>query len=888
MTREMGLSQQTPLQYRKSLWQLLPSQKSRSVAVDCCLLQQLRVGLNVNFLVWVLHRFMISNMNISLLTWDCWNEYLVLQQCASRRKTSKYFDEDQEKTKSAKDAQEASAKRKTHEDNLHLPNVKSGPPKEVRKIEDDIDDDDGDFDTTSSKKKSADATPGKKLKAVWERELCKKPRMLTRVIKKRMMIETLKPLLNLVEGIVDYLLCDEDIGGWKSAKAKELGLKLLLEDKVGNSAVECIASKAFTLGTSAAKKKVQTTECVSLTWTEKYKPKVPNDIIGDQSLVKQLHDWLPRWDEQFLHNKGEGKKQNDSGAKKAVLLSGTPGIGKTTSMKLGSQMLGYQTIEVNASDNRGKADAKIVKGIGGSTENSVKEIISNESLSTNMDRLIAKRLLQIANAEGLQVNEFAERSNGDMRLALNQLRYMSLSMSVIKYDDIRKCLLSSAKDEDISPFTETSESFELAVCSLFYYGYYLKCFEDHLSMLSGFNGNKLRMDERIDLSISDPDLVPLIIQSSQGIKAVVSCFTWGLEEVVWKLEPKCNEVLPWWFKALGTPGEPLNQIGLELWAYHQLIGNKGEYIIARVCLIEAFVMIHAYQIVNLENYINYIPISAGKDDNGMKRMNLIARATESIADGDIFNVQFRRYRQWQLCQSASVSSSIIPYVSRIPGFSAALMHGHREALEQGEHNFNRFGGWLGKNLTMGKILRLLEDLHVHVLASSGSNLGRDTLQLDFLSLLLRQLTEPLKLMPKDTAVRKVVDFMGLYSITLEDFDTVVELSKYKGHGSAPYGLQPAVKAAITSAHRESTRSRVVCTADLISVPGMKKAPKKQVAAVSELGSDELAEEVDDVEAESEEENSSDVEDLVGTVDNVKKLQMDLESNHGKGVQCKWT
>ena len=38
-------------------------------------------------------------------------------------------------------------------------------------------------------------------------------------------------------------------------------------------------------------------------------------------------------------------------------------------------------------------------------------------------------------------------------MALNQLQYMSLSMSVIKYDDVRQRLLSSAKDEDISPFT---------------------------------------------------------------------------------------------------------------------------------------------------------------------------------------------------------------------------------------------------------------------------------------------------------------------------------------------------------------------------------------------------------------------------------------------------
>ena len=65
--------------------------------------------------------------------------------------------------------------------------------------------------------------------------------------------------------------------------------------------------------------------------------------------VKQLHDWLKSWDTHFLHSgqKGKGKKPVDSGAKKAVLLSGPPGIGKTTTAKVVSQMLGLQAIEVS-------------------------------------------------------------------------------------------------------------------------------------------------------------------------------------------------------------------------------------------------------------------------------------------------------------------------------------------------------------------------------------------------------------------------------------------------------------------------------------------------------------------------------------------------------------
>ncbi|XP_024987690.1 replication factor C subunit 1 [Cynara cardunculus var. scolymus] len=689
----------------------------------------------------------------------------------------------------------------------------------------------------------------------------------------------------------NYLLCDEDIGGRKSEKAKELGTGFLTEDglfdmirasnrskattkdntkkqvdtiatslpkaspqiatslpkespqkgvkkkdEVHESPEKGRATRNASSGISPAKRKKQTVGNSSLPWTEKYKPKVPNDIIGNQSLVKQLHDWLTHWNENFLGgvSKGKGKKQSDMGTKKAILLSGTPGIGKTTSAKLVSQMLGFQTIEVNASDSRGKADAKIEKGIGSSTANSVKELVSNQSLSVGMDRSkhpkavlimdevdgmsagdrggvadlissikiskipiicicndrysqklkslvnyclllsfrkptkqqMAKRLLQIANGEGLQVNEvaleeLAERVNGDMRMALNQLQYMSLSMSVIKYDDIRQRLLSSSKDEDISPFT--------AVDKLF-----------------GYNAAKLRMDERFDLSMSDPDLVPLIIQ---------------------------------------------------------------------------------------ENYMNYRPSAVGKDEHGIKRMSLIARAADSIASGDIINVQIRRYRQWQLSQSSSLTSSIIP---------AALLRGQRETLEPGERNFNRFGGWLGKNSTMGKNYRLLEDVHVHLLASSQFNSARTTLCLDYLSLLLKQMTDPLKMLPKDEAVEKVVEFMDAYSINQEDFESLMLMAKFQGRPNPLDGVQPAVKAALTKAYNKGSRSRVIRTADLITLPGIKKAPKKRVAAMLEPVDDGVGENGDAI-AEKEE-NNSDTEDLEGTADAEEKPKVDIESLSSKGIQ----
>ncbi|TVU24912.1 hypothetical protein EJB05_27377 [Eragrostis curvula] len=642
-----------------------------------------------------------------------------------------------------------------------------------------------------------------------------------------------------------YLLADEDIGGVKSNKAKDLGVPFLTEDglfdlirksKPAKASVEhqksnnseklqktqtksspakvekqessadvsamdkSTISKSNVASASGDNQKAKSIDRGSMQWTEKYRPKVPNDIVGNQSMVKQLHDWLKSWDAQFLYSsqKGKGKKLADSGAKKAVLLSGPPGIGKTTTAKVVSQMLGLQAIEVNASDSRGKADSKIEKGVGGSTSNSVKELISNATLNYIGNRskhpkavlimdevdgmsagdrggvadLIAsikiskipiicicndrysqklkslvnyclllnfrkptkqqmgKRLMEIAKREGIQaqenaMEELAERVHGDIRMALNHLQYMSLSQSVVKYDDIRLRLNSSAKDEDISPFT--------AVDKLF-----------------GFNGGRLRFDERIDLGMSDPDLVPLIIQ---------------------------------------------------------------------------------------ENYINYRPNTMGKDESGVKRMSALAHAAESIADGDI-----------------------------------------------GERNFNRFGGWLGKYSTTNKNRRLLEDAHSHILSSQQANLDREALRLDYLTLLLRQLTDPLKTMPKDEAVRKVVEFMDTYSLSQEDFDTIVEVSKFKGHPNPMDGIQPAVKSALTKAYKQGSSSRVVRTADLINIPGMKKPLKKRVAAILEPVEESLPGEngaaSDEPDAESSDAENDEDELLPGAL----KPKLDLQSNNKKGIQ----
>lgn len=83
----------------------------------------------------------------------------------------------------------------------------------------------------------------------------------------------------------------------------------------------------------------------------------------------------------------------------------------------------------------------------------------------------------------------------------------------------------------------------------------------------------------------------------------------------------------------------------------------------------------------------------------------------------------------------------------------------------------------------------------------------------------------------------------------------------QGHPNPLDGIQPAVKSALTKAYKEQSSSRVVRVADLITLPGVKKVPKKRIAAILEPAGEEVEKGEGDALDESEEENSSDTEEL---------------------------
>ena len=74
-------------------------------------------------------------------------------------------------------------------------------------------------------------------------------------------------------------------------------------------------------------------------WVEKYRPKTLDEVVGNPTAIAELRKWAAAWD------KGRPDKR-------AVVLQGDPGIGKTSAALALANEMGWSVVEMNASESR--------------------------------------------------------------------------------------------------------------------------------------------------------------------------------------------------------------------------------------------------------------------------------------------------------------------------------------------------------------------------------------------------------------------------------------------------------------------------------------------------------------------------------------------------------
>ncbi|XP_050072097.1 replication factor C subunit 1 [Anopheles maculipalpis] len=427
----------------------------------------------------------------------------------------------------------------------------------------------------------------------------------------------------------------------------------------------------------------------NMAWVDKYKPTSTKQIIGQlgaSSNVQKLTVWLSSWyknnDGTKKHAKPNPWAKNDSGAAfKAALLSGPPGVGKTTTATLVCKELGFDTVEFNASDTRSK---RLLK-------EEVSELLNSKSLAGyfggRSDKVSSKHVLLMDEVDGMAGNE--DRGGMQELIALIKESHIPI---ICMCNDRNHPKIRSLVNYcfDLRFGRPRVEQIKGAMMSV--------CFKEQLKLSPGV------LEEIITGTGGDvrQTLNHLALYSAgKSMAAALSVDTAKKQADTAKKDIKIG---PW---------DVIRKVFSAEDHKHMTLNDKAD------------LFFHDYNIAPLfvqENYLKVQPKAPRTE-----WLDRIAMTADSLSRGDMVERRIRSNMAWTLLPVQAMYSSVMP---------GEFMEGHFT----GQINFP---GWLGKNSKATKRKRLAQEIHDHTrVATSGS---RQAIRLDYAPHLLRSIVQPLQM-----------------------------------------------------------------------------------------------------------------------------------------------
>ncbi|WP_066417318.1 replication factor C large subunit [Halorubrum aethiopicum] len=167
-------------------------------------------------------------------------------------------------------------------------------------------------------------------------------------------------------------------------------------------------------------------------WTERYRPSTLSEVRGNDKARDAFAEWARSWDDH----------------REAVILHGSPGVGKTSAAHALANDMGWETVELNASDQRtadvierfaGRAARNATLGgsaagggaSGGDTASRQLVILDEaDNIHGNYDRGGASAITELVKESGqpivLIANEFYDISRG-LRNACQEIEFRDVS-----------------------------------------------------------------------------------------------------------------------------------------------------------------------------------------------------------------------------------------------------------------------------------------------------------------------------------------------------------------------------------------------------------------------------------------------------------------------------
>uniref|UniRef100_A0A8C1QMX8 Replication factor C subunit 1 n=1 Tax=Cyprinus carpio TaxID=7962 RepID=A0A8C1QMX8_CYPCA len=580
-----------------------------------------------------------------------------------------------------------------------------------------------------------------------------------------------------------YLVLGRDSGASKSEKAESFGTKIINEDelldlirtKPGKKSKYEIAaeaevnkatpqgpspnkrspskgkskpgsaSKSGTLGASRSEN-----EGSSLLWVDKYRPRSLKNLIGqqgDQSCANKLLRWLQNW---HKHHSGITKapaakfgkfgSKDDGSGFKAALLSGPPGVGKTTTAALVCEELGYSYVEMNASCTRSK--------------NSLKEVIAESLNNTSIKNFYTGASQTVSSKHVLIMDEVDGMAGNEDRGGIQEM------IGLIKQSKIPIiCMCNDRNHQKIR--------------SLANYCYDLRFQRPRVEQIKGA---VMSIAFKEGLKIPPPALNEVILASNQDIRQVLHNLSmWSAKDKVMTYD-----------QAKADANSARKDMKLGPFDVCRKVFASGEESAHMSLIDKSDLFFHDYSLAPLfvqENYLHVRPAAAG--GNLKNHLVLLSKTADSICDGDLVDKQIRSRQAWSLLPTQAIYASVLP---------GELMRGYMS-------QFPTFPSWLGKFSSAGKHSRIVQELASHMSLKTLSS--KEAINLDYLPYLRSAVLEPLQSQGSEGAGQSV-QLMDDYDLIKEDVDNMMEISTWGGQPDPYSKLDSKVKAAFTRAYNKES------------------------------------------------------------------------------------
>ncbi|XP_029165981.1 replication factor C subunit 1 isoform X2 [Nylanderia fulva] len=477
--------------------------------------------------------------------------------------------------------------------------------------------------------------------------------------------------VNSVSGKVSYIVVGDEAGPSKLAKANSLGIKQISEDDLlemirtrpeGKAeAVKPLITKAKSkkllnkfeedkspssnkaksapTGSYELSEKVKTPPCAlmktspsipkqtsnvsscsqettssisSQPLVEKYRPKTMKQIIGqqgDKSCAHNLYVWLRDWDKnrQDPKFKNSSSKQTQGQSFKAALLSGPPGVGKTTTVHVVCKELGYDIIEFNASDTRNKT--------------LLKEAVSGLLSNTTMKDYVTGSKQKITNKHVLLMDEVDGMAGNEDRGGLQEL-------------------LGLIKNTDVPIICICNDRFNTKVKSISTHSYDLRY---HKLRVEQIRSSMKSLCFKENIKISTEDLDRLIESTNHDIRQVINHLEFlsgqapHIEASDKKHSNKNFKLSPFDVAKAAFNAEEQKNMSLN--------DKIGLYF-------------HDYNIAPLFIQENYLSVRSQVPL--VQRLDKIAEAADNISQGDLVEKAMRSNMMWSLLPLHACFSFVIP------------------------------------------------------------------------------------------------------------------------------------------------------------------------------------------------------------------------------------